>query len=152
MNRTVALVDFDQWKRANRESRFSLVDYAFAALHGQVAHADGAVAFADLFWPNFIEIDGLVLISPLFSKEKLEELRARGLSDRDVELWMNLLSVDGLLGTLKGTTDDHVEYVSRVLAESWQQKLARDFPSGSHHATVKKDTESGDVCVTVLRS
>ena len=97
-------------------------------------------------------VDGLVLVSELFSSEKLAELRSRGLSPDEIEYWMNLFSVDGFLEGVPGASYESACGVAHVIAAAWTAKAQGLSPATTAAAWVIADQSSGDVCVTLSRS
>ena len=70
------LKDYERWRAANNE-QFSLNDYAYGVMFNQGVPADAVLALAELVWPRFTEIDGLILLAEQFDRDKLTDLRSR---------------------------------------------------------------------------
>jgi len=144
--------DFERFRQANPGLDVSRLDYASNMLRGHLTHADGILALAGLFWPDFRLVDGLVLVDALYTDHKLAQLRANSLvAEHEVEYWMNMFSVDGFLEDLPGDTSDRVEALAEVLASSWNAKAALQFGAGEVRARILRDKDVGDIAVTLVR-
>lgn len=142
----VNLQDYERWRTANNE-QFSLHDYAYAVMLTKRVPADALLAFVELVWPNFIEVDGLVLVAEHFDQAKLIDLRSRDYGGSELEFWMNIFSVDGLLQGLPGDCPSHAVSLAKTLQQTWEAKLIRDFPGRRFRVQVVEDESVGDVCV-----
>lgn len=94
---------------------------------GSVGHA---IAYADLFWPAFVEHDGCVLLAERLDQANFRDWMASTKGDRRaVEAVLNHTHITDLFGD-GGTqpTREQVMYLGRLLREMWAAKLARDFP------------------------
>lgn len=142
------LPDFERWRSANRSRRFSLFDYAHLSLRDRGVSADSVLALAQLVWPQFLEKDGLVLVAENYSAEKMAELRLRGMSDHDVEFWINLFCVDGFFHEMADASDEHIEEFAHLLAQSWTTKLKLDYPNSAFEMRIIRDDDAGDLCIS----
>jgi hypothetical protein len=143
--------DFERFRQANAGHEVSRLDYASNMLRGHLTHADGVLAVAAFFWPEFRLVDGLVLIDALYTDGRLAELRAQGLEEHEVEFWMNLFSVDGFFEGLPGDSVQHAEALAETIANSWNAKAATQFPEGEVRARILRDDDVGDIAVTLER-
>jgi hypothetical protein len=106
-----------------------------------------AIAFSTLFWPRFVEFDDCVLFED-FSAESFEGFMQQTKGNREaVERVMNHRHLVDLFTTAVGDpveepTPEQLDYLGNVLRETWQAKLARDFPHLT--ITVAFDRESPD--------
>ena len=146
------LSDYERWKAANAPGELSLFDYAYAAFRSNAVAADGILAIAALVWPTFVEVDGLVLLTEQYTEAKVADLRAQGLSEREVEFWINLFCVDGFFHDLELESPEHQEQLAEILQQSWEAKLVREFPGRAFHVRVVRDADVGDLCVVFTRS
>lgn len=96
---------------------------------GCVASIDHAIAFGELFWPDFVEFDGCVLFAG-FSQDNYQGFMAQTGGDRRaVEVVMNHRHITDILpGFRTEPTRDQVIYLGRLLREIWAAKLGHDFP------------------------
>ncbi len=145
------LADYEQWKASNAPSELSLAEYIHGVFRTKAVAADAILAIAALVWPAFIEVDGLVLLAEQYSPAKLAELRAQGLSEGEAELWINLFCVDGFFLDLEMASPDHEEQLAETLVQSWEAKLAREFPGRAFHVRILRDADVGDLCVVFTR-
>jgi hypothetical protein len=93
--------------------------------------------------------DGAVFLSEKFSEARYSELRSTFSSSRDVEYWMNLVSIDGLLDPLEGLSEEHIAAFSEHLSESWRAKLGIDFPDRPFEVLLARDEDTGDTALTI---
>jgi hypothetical protein len=112
----------DRWQRPN----FGVWD--FLDYHADV---ELAAAFASLFWPEFVEVDGFVLLAARYTPESLEEWRAAYPADRRaVESVLNEVHVYDLFSrrSSEGVPLAVHEYVGQVLRRTWSCALEAAFP------------------------
>ncbi len=146
------LKDYEKWKIANQEGEFSIFDYVHAVLPTGAAGVDLLIAIARMTWPQFLEIDGLVLLAEQCSAHKLAQFRRQGLADADIEFWTNLLSVDGMLAASDAADRNHEEELASILVAAWRAKLHAEFPTRSFFVRVVRDEDAGDICVVFTQS
>lgn len=149
---TASMKDFERWRSANAGQEFSLFDYAYAALCDTRAGADLALAMTKLVWPRFVEVEGCVFLGEQYSLAKESELRSRGFTGPDLEFWINLFSVDGLVRGLPSTSADHEEELALLLRDSWDAKLKKDFPDRFFLVRIVRDEDVGDVCLVFTQA
>jgi hypothetical protein len=144
-------VPYGQWKAVNPPGSFSWFDYAHCVLREGQISGDLAVALAQLIWPQFVKIDGLIFLAEQYSEEKASSLRGQGIIGRELEYWMNLFSVDGFFADISGSTQEQEEGFAETLVQAWRAKLFSDF--GSHAFTVEivRDDDVGDLCVVFMQ-
>jgi hypothetical protein len=95
-----------------------------------IATSDNAVAYAALFWPEFVEFEGYVLQKG-FNETNLRGWEAGGdRPRRTIEAAVNYLGIGDLF--MKEEETDllypRVVHLGRVLLETYRAKLALDFP------------------------
>ena len=97
---------------------------------GCVGNFELAIGYSRLFWPDFVEHDGLVFLADGFSDDGYRDWTRHSSGDRRaVETVMNHRHVFDHFSHHGGTaSEEQVVYLGRVLKEIWQAKLARDFP------------------------
>jgi len=95
---------------------------------GSSGRFDHAVAYAGLFWPEFVEVDGCVLIGSSVP-ETYAEWKARYPNDpRVIETVLNHRHLLDLFETDDNPSPELVRVLGRALSEMWTAKLHRDFP------------------------
>lgn len=96
----------------------------FAGTAGQ------SVAYAELFWPAFVEHDGCVLLAGRLDPANFRDWMASTKGDRRaVEAVLNHTHITDLFGERgAGATWEQVIHLGRLFKEMWAAKLARDFP------------------------
>lgn len=123
----------------------------FSAL--DVIHAEGsplqALLYAGLFWPDFVEIDGMVFLSDMVSTaEALGRVKASlassGQNRAAVEAAFNVIEVPTLFGRHIGdTTDDEDRELCGLLAVVWRYRLLQLFPERTFVVQVLSCAETG---------
>jgi hypothetical protein len=95
---------------------------------GDVEHA---IVYARLFWPEFLEHDGCLFLSDNFTVEEYGTAMEQCTGDRTaVEEFMNHRHVAQLFRDQeRQPTREQIVHLGRVLKETWQCKLNRDFPN-----------------------
>ncbi|MEP5759436.1 MAG: hypothetical protein ABJ327_09095 [Litoreibacter sp.] len=119
-----SLSDYENWVNANSPNKFSLFDYLHGILKTKDIEPDLIVAFLKVFWPEFYCIDGFIFLKEEFQEGKYVDLVKQGTSEKDIEYWMNLVSVDGLFDS---ATFEQSKYIAHQMAEIWKSKLQSDF-------------------------
>jgi hypothetical protein len=137
-------MSYPAWSAANG-GRLSWFDYAAGALHESRAPEDLVLALARILWPTFVEVDGLVFLSDSYSSERVEQLRSQGLEGAQLEHWMNLFCLDGLVPT-------RCEDLAPRLLDTWRAKLGADYPTRTFDVKVLRDEDVGDVCITFFQT
>jgi hypothetical protein len=95
---------------------------------GCVGIIEHAIAYGELFWPDFVEFDGCVLFAG-FSEESFRGFMSQTGGDRRaVEAVMNHRHItDIFCGSDNIPTRHQVIYLGRLLREMWRAKLQKDF-------------------------
>ena len=96
---------------------------------GCVGSFEHAIAYGELFWPEFVEFDGCIFFAG-FSEENYRGFMAQtGANKQAVEAMMSHRHVLDLFSQ-EGPepTRPQVVYLGRLLKEMWSAKLRRDFP------------------------
>jgi hypothetical protein len=115
------------------------------------------IGFSELLMPEFIEVDGMVVIDELF-KEKIKDYQKylkESMPIKDIEYWINLICVDSSLSYLSktGNYDPHAErYFADKVKKAWEIKLKNDFPDKSFTVKIIDDKEFGDLLVTFFQA
>jgi hypothetical protein len=93
---------------------------------GTIGHA---IAYGELFWPEFVEFDGCIFFAG-FSEESYRGFMVQAGGDwRAVEAVMNHRHIlDLFSGSGQEPTRSQVVYLGRLLREMWTAKLQRDIP------------------------
>ena len=107
--------DFDTWSYLNLRADFDL-----------------AAAFAKMFWPDFIEIDGCVILQSNYSAEAFAEWMERYDGDgRAVESMLNHVHISDLfLNSPRDVTYSEalLEFLAHALMFGWKQALQDKYP------------------------
>lgn len=89
-----------------------------------------AIAYAELFWPSFVEYDGCILFAGRFDQANFQSwMAATGGDKRAVEGVVNHTHILDLFVKHEiKPTREQVVWLGRLLREMWQAKVDRDFP------------------------
>ena len=90
-----------------------------------------AIAFTSLFWPEFIEVEGCVLLKERYSPTNLEEWLTHYGGDRtQTEAMINHTHLYDLFSnSLSEVSLEALEYLGTVLLCTWRSALASQFPA-----------------------
>lgn len=122
---------------------------------GYMGTMELAIAFGELFWPDFFEYRSCIF-------------RGSGLTKTDNQRFERTLqSLNGNLASMEGLrnhihvwdifpraaedpqpTREQCLYLARLLREMWETKLNREFSQRKFHVVVNEDDEEGDFQVT----
>ncbi|WP_189089804.1 hypothetical protein [Deinococcus ruber] len=120
------------------ERPFSLSDLLYPD-----GNLDLSVAFAQLFWPTFMEIDGCVLRKERYSPDNFQSwMQSTNRDRRQVESLLNHLHVYDLFRDDKEYSLEVYEYVAKILCRTWQVALSEQFPDKQfifHYVTEPDD-------------
>ena len=94
---------------------------------GCVGGFEHAIGYGELFWPDFVELDGCVFFAGVSEAGYRGFLDQTGGDKRAVEAVLNHRHVLDLFADARPTREQ-VVYLGRLLREVWAAKLARDFP------------------------
>jgi hypothetical protein len=88
-----------------------------------------AIAYAELFWPSFVEHDGCILLSGRFDQDNLKSwLAATGGDRQAVEGVINHTHIlDLFVRHDSEPTPEQIIWLGRLLKEMRQAKVDRDF-------------------------
>lgn len=93
---------------------------------GSFAHA---IAYGELFWPDFVEHDGCIFFAGFSEASYHGFLEQTKGNKKAVEGVMNHRHVLDLFPSdYANATRDQIVYLGRLLREMWETKLRRDFP------------------------
>lgn len=106
-----------------------------------------ALLYARLFWPDFIEIEGMVFLEGAFEDEedmrRLREALDRYGGDREqVERSFNFHELDLLFGGLAGTSEQEDEWLAEQIVRLWRARLDDLFPTKQFRVEVVRPTPS----------
>ena len=138
------LPDYQSWQRA-QSGEFTLWNYIDVRTDLQVA-----AAFGKLFWPDFIEHDGYVLLAEQFDPASVAQWRQELGDDRAaVERMVNHVHVYDLFNNNPADTDKTAlaAYLGQVLAQCWHHALHAAFPD--KRFTVEYTSEPDDYGPTI---
>lgn len=138
------LEDYESWKKNNQKNGyFTFPSYIHGVFDFKAIHEDLCFAFLDLFWPEFIQINGMIFIKNSYYHHKRNIENKFYKSTSDAEYWTNLLTLDDFLHI---KDDNKLSYLAEKIGESWRAKLKQDFPKLCFDIKVINDQD--DVAVT----
>lgn len=96
---------------------------------GCVCDYEKAIGYSALFWPTFVEIDGLI-VRDITSEENLKGFAKEYNGDRKkTESTVNHLHIrDIQYWGCPGATPERMGYLGNVIKAMWECKLKLDFP------------------------
>jgi hypothetical protein len=94
-----------------------------------VGNFEHAIAYGNLFWPDFVKHDGCIFISPVDPKNHKTWLRKTRGDKTAVERVINHLHLSDLFPHAPAKTTVQKIHLARLLKEIWECKLNRDFPN-----------------------
>jgi hypothetical protein len=123
---------------------------------GWLQHAGSvgqAIAYVDLFWPDFIEHDGCILRADHFSEDTYRKWLKSTDGNRDaVEAVMNHTHLTDLFPYQKyESTHEQLIKLGYSLKGMWQTKLDRDFP-GRCYVSLFQDGQTLDSIQITVKS
>jgi hypothetical protein len=119
-------------------------------------HANGspleALFYSGLFWPSFVEVEGMVFLKHTVEDEAdRERVRAALRACNDpckVERDFNRVEVPCLFGRRLGeTTDDEDTELAGVLAKTWAAALREQFPGKTFRVSVWPASEGEEIAI-----
>lgn len=89
-----------------------------------------AVAFVNLFWPEFVERRGCIIRAVGFNEKNFEEWWATANGDRAIiERALNHLHVADIVPSDRAEVEDDVlRYLGQQISEMWRSRVAQLFP------------------------
>lgn len=110
-------------------------------LLGTKGGAELAIAFSSLYWPEFVEVEGCVLLRERYSPSRFQDWWKELAGDRSriegvvnhVHLW-DLFDLDGT-----SVPDEAVQDLAQVLGLTWRCALQHRFPERDFEVNVVLD-------------
>jgi hypothetical protein len=140
-----ALSDYQRWKQANNNIKFSIFDYIYGMIIEKKIPIDFCIALFKLFYPEFIVIENHVFLKEEYEKEKYINLVKQNCQKKEIEYWMNLLNIDPFFFQEDEENNDNFADLSIAICEQmvdlWSQKLHKEFPDKQFCVKHLKDDE-----------
>jgi hypothetical protein len=111
-------------------SNFNVLD--FVAAFGSPLDA---LAYSKLFWPDFLEFEGMIFLKDFVEDEedrsRIRSALSKLSTPREVEQSFNQFMIpDAFFSAGLGTTTDEENiYLAERISEMWEARLARLFPN-----------------------
>ncbi len=108
-----------------------------------------ALLYAQLFWPEFVEIEGMVFLNGTIEDEDdmgrlYQALKRYGGDKSQVEKSFNVIEIPSLFGKqLSETTDEEDQLLAERLAEMWQQRFTVLYPAKKFMVEVLSPEQTG---------
>lgn len=121
------LRDFEKWRADWGKPDFTLWDYI-----NYRSDPELAVAFATLFWPRFVEVDGCILLAEHYDPHNFTQWKAQFAGNcQDIERMVNHVHVYDLFANsgASGTAIEALNYLAQTLMRCWDCDLRATFPS-----------------------
>ncbi len=149
MTYTELLSAFRKKYKDQDSAGFNYLDF----LHTQGSPFD-ALFYSQLFWPEFVEIDGMVFLQDTIEdgedRKRLNEALVRYKGDKTkAEQTFNLVELPSLFGkNISETTDEEDAFLADRLTEMWRCKLALVFPNREFLVkTVSAKETGGEIAI-----
>jgi hypothetical protein len=126
-----------------------------------IRRVDQVIALMDLFWPEFMIWENMLLRSSVMPEEitqreeYITQFRELGWSDSDIEFVVNHVHIhdefinDPDYSIIPGEV---YEFLAYAISEMWACKLKRDFPERQVEVGVKMDNGSPEVYIVTTRN
>lgn len=89
-----------------------------------------AVGYSRIFWPKFIEFEGLILREGSFSAETVRGFTEQTKGDKpSVEAVINHIHIETIHGGADDVSRERLVFLGNLLKDIYSVKLAHDFPS-----------------------
>lgn len=111
-----------------------------------------ALAYAHVFWPELIEIEGFILVKENYDPEYLSRVMAE-CSRENVEATINTTYLQDLFGA-DGTRADQEVWtkLGELVRDAWKAHAQSQFPDKEFAATFAWYSEDGDPGVTLFQA
>lgn len=139
---------FDEWRDGFGGS-VGIWDYA-----AQKGGLTMALAFASLFWPELIDVDGSVFLAERFDASAYAQWRSQ-LGDRPeaIERTMNHVHLWDLFQPEREEVPaGELDRLAEIMAETWRVALARQFPERSGQVLLESGDEDYGPTLTLFTS
>lgn len=117
-----------------------------------------AIAYAKLFWPDFVWVDEMLLRSDAIEDESDVDRARQALQQWNGDLGktessFNRLEIpSGIFGKMAGESSDAIdEQLAQTLVEMWKARLSQVFPDRKFSVTVEQESD-GEVSVTFCQN
>lgn len=88
-----------------------------------------AVGYSRIFWPKFVEFEGLILREGSFSAESVRGFMKQTKGDKpSVEAVINHIHIERIHGGRDEDSRERLVFVGNLLKDIYSVKLAHDFP------------------------
>jgi hypothetical protein len=108
-----------------------------------------ALLLSDLFWPDFVEIKGMVFLASTFEDESdmhlltVAEAKYRGNKEK-IEESFNLIEVPSIFGCrMSDLEDDEYILFANMLASMWEARLKQEFNDKVFTVRILSSEETG---------
>lgn len=127
------LRDLKKLHQSDDTTRFGIHD--FVSAFGSPVEA---IAYGKLFWPDFVEVEGMVFLASMVEDEsdeqRVREALGQCIANRaEVQKSFNLLEVpSGIFGKRACESSNEVdEELARLIGTTWKCRLATEYPDRS---------------------
>lgn len=112
-----------------------------------------AIAYADLFWPEFIEHDGCILRKDRFNEENYKEwMKSTGGDRAAVEAVINHIHLSNLFPhSDHNPTHAQLVQLGGMLKDFWTAKLERDYPKRCYVSFYQHTPHAEGFEITVMQ-
>lgn len=128
-------------------------DFSFwEFIRGRGDGEEVALAYAHVFWPELVEIEGFILVKENYDPEYLSRVVAE-CSRENVEATINTTYLHDLFKTDVPGTDQSVwTALGELIRDAWRGRAQTQFPHTEFTATFAWYSEDGDPGVTLFQT
>lgn len=133
------LEDYYLWHQGSGLKLKSYADFA--------ATPDVLIAISKVFFPDFIEYKGAVIMGWRFSHENFDMWYSKFDGNiREIEVMLNTIEILGELfpNAMQSQNYHNIKYLGMKLAFSWECELRRQFPSKLFKVIGEKSSQGDD--------
>lgn len=126
---------------------FSLWDF----LHCRAEGPELALAYSSVFWPDLIEVDGLVLVKENYDVEYFARVAA-DCSREKIEATINTTYLQDLFGADARVADEKLwTALGEILRDCWKARAEAQFPGREFVSTFAWYSDDSDPGVTIYQ-
>lgn len=145
--------DYQKWKAEEQSVRTQgLWDYLFDEANHEIA-----AAFSKLFWPEFIEVEGLILLAERYPKLGMtpkEFKKKLKTNPGSIEYTVNHIDISYMyhdFGMKARANAKLYDYLARVLIFSWKHALSVAFPEKEFLCLYEDEPSTGNYRISFIQ-
>lgn len=129
----------------------SPTDFTALDFVGALGSVSGALLYARLFLPEFVEVDGMVFLKETVAEaggpEGIRRLRSEAADSHDVEKRLNSFHINlNFPNRLKDNSEEDDRLLAEQLADMWGLRLQQLYPARRFEVRVVDEDGEASVC------